>query len=252
MKLIMLILYGNLLLSSTSFAQKNHILDQVEELYEKYGETNYMLNEKVTQKSHVLQAAFLALVADAPEDVIISLLLHDIGQIASPKFRGNVNALHQNHDDIGAEWLKARDIQPFIRDFVRYHTMAKVFICADDNNYLTSLSPASKESYFIQKAKLESPAYAKNAAYIINHPRLDDIKMARIFDDLAKLTQLNEDLLPDFSFYKLMFDRVQIKQSSVDSPVEWKQTARIWHDLFSKHPEIFLEQIRNLTYIHCK
>ena len=76
--------------------------------------------------------------------------------------------------------------------------------------------------------------------------------MARIFDDLAKLSNLDVSLLPNFTYYKDMLDRVQTERLDIDKSNEWKKTARIWHDLVTKHPDIFSEQILNLSYIHRK
>jgi len=229
--------------SQTSFG--NHI-DTIEKLYKKYGNEYYLLDEKITQEAHALQAAFIAHKAGAPEDVVIALLFHDIGQITSLNLVGHTHELHEKHDDIGAEWLKIRNFPSFVRDFARYHTMVKVLLCEQDETYFSHLSKASQDSYLIQKRKLDEPAYAKNKSYLLNHPRLNDLKYARYIDDLAKISDIFSEDLPGFGFYQKMLNRV-INNHFNNGTSDWKQTIQTWRNIVKINPQIFSDQLRNLA-----
>ena len=75
--------------------------DEMKRLYDLYGGNFYMIDEPITQQLHVLQAAYLADFAGAPEEVVIALLLHDIGQLAQEDQVGNLAVLHYAYDDYG-------------------------------------------------------------------------------------------------------------------------------------------------------
>lgn len=160
--------------------------DKIHELFNKYGNEEYMIGESITQINHALQAARIAEVAGAPNEIIIGLLLHDIGQLLG--HNSSMEELHGSHDDIGYYWLKDNGFSDIICNIARYHTAAKVLLCRDDPDYIKQLSPASQESYLIQKEKYKD--------LILDHDLEEIVKACRLCDDMAKIsdTILEQDL----------------------------------------------------------
>lgn len=188
----------------------NELFDQIADLYDTYGGEKYMIGEEITQKQHALQAAFLAFKDHQSEEMIVALLLHDIGQIVQKKSLGEKSFLDFSHDEIGYDWLKKNHFSDFVCDFAKYHTLAKVILCEKDPEYFNTLSWASKESFMIQKKKFLSDQ--KIIEEFLSHRQLDALLECRRFDDLAKESELDEKKgLLDFTFYKDMITN-QIKK----------------------------------------
>ena len=219
--------------------------NEIKSLYKRYGNDKYMINEEITQRSHALQAALIANLAGAPEEVVIALMLHDIGQITSKEHLGDLKYLHAQHDEVGANWLAKHGFSYFICDIVRFHTVAKVILCMENSSYFDALSKASKESYFIQRDKyLNEPEQAILNAFL-EHPRIEDIKHARRCDDMAKIIHLNEEtLLPSFDSYYEMFLRICQKEDLTGSS-NWKESVDEFYHLMIKNRTEFENQIKN-------
>ena len=194
------------LLSLSSFATNIELFKTIEELYTNYGNAHYMIGEKITQTDHALQAAYLADRCKASEEVILALLVHDIGQITNKALVGNTSSLHLSHDEAGYIWLKKHGFSEFVCDFAKYHTLAKIILCELNPGYFETLSKASQESYHVQKNKFSDPSYQEFIDGFLSHPRLEDFLFARRCDDFAKIE--NKDFtFPDFFFYKNLFTK---------------------------------------------
>lgn len=209
-------------------------MDEINQLFETFGNEKYLLEEPITQKAHALQSAWIAQICQAPPDVIIALLLHDIGQITNSSLVGQRSFLHALHDELGAKWLTKRNFPSFVVDFALYHTMAKIALCDQDPCYFQNLSKASQESFHLQKAKyIGSELY--NA--FIRHPRYEDFLAMRRIDDLAK--SIDPRLLhyvPPISFYAKMVENVLSNQSALSS-LNWKELVKKIQDYKHKYPE---------------
>lgn len=179
--------------------------DEMLLLYQKYGKGEYMIQELVTQENHVRQAAYFANQAGAPEEVIIGLLFHDIGQLVIKEYIGRVEILHPHHAEIGENWLRERGFPPYICDWVRNHAMAKIVLCMMDPNYYESLSLASQISYHYQKAKYDETACSGRLEEFLEHPRKRDFLAFRKCDDMAKVVGLKT---PHLESYREMTRRV--------------------------------------------
>lgn len=220
-------LYFLLIIFSNSLhgSEEKEIFNEITALYGRYGNARYMIGEEVTQANHVLQAALIATRAGAPEDVIIALLLHDIGQIAEIDHLGELHYLHASHDEIGADWLQSRNFPLFVCDVVRFHTLAKVQLCHQDPQYYDTLSQASKDSYHIQRDKFLNQPEIVDA--FLKHPRMEDILYARKCDDLAKISEMIH--LPEFDDYFEMFQRVYQGRQKNPANNNWRETIETWH-----------------------
>lgn len=243
------------LVQGSLFSMDPVLFDEIKYLFANYGNNKYMINEEIIQRSHVLQAAMIARLAGAPEDVVIGLMLHDIGQIVSKEHLGNLDYLHAQHDEAGARWLKDNGFPPFVSDLVRYHTLAKVVLCMEDSGYFDTLSLASKESYFIQRDKyLNEPGQPVLCAFL-QHPRADDIKHARKCDDMAKIIGLNEFsdktadqpvFLPSFDTYYDMALRVCQGDGAGASREDWKEIVDAFHSHMTVNRPEFEAMIKSM------
>ena len=106
--------------------------------------------EAVTQKQHALQCAQLAENEGAPPALILAALLHDIGHLAEDNFDGAMeHDKDRLHEELGERFLKSW-FGPDVTEPVRLHVTAKRYLCAVEQTYYDSLSPASKHSLMLQ------------------------------------------------------------------------------------------------------
>jgi len=203
--------------------------EELIEVFDKYGGDRYMAGEAVTQKNHVLQAAYLAEKAGAPEEIIIALLFHDIGRVIEDDLIGNEPALHELHDDLGANWLQERNFPKVVSDLLRYHTLAKIFLCQEESDYYDHLSLPSQDSYHIQKEKYSKKPDAIDRFNAL--PYRSWILTARKCDDMAKDAYLDWSVgdIPDFDHYREMIERVRCGEGKPAQLEDWQQTIDIWH-----------------------
>lgn len=164
-------------------------------LYQKYGNKDYLIDESITQIQHALQAAHIAKICQAPDYIVIGLLLHDIGQLVGLDREFNINSLHTFHDTLGAKWLKQEGFQREIINIAKYHTLYKVLLCNQDKKYFSTLSKASQQSYFIQKEKysnfIETTKFCPDKFHT---PEMQKILIAcRLIDDMAKIPKFNPE-----------------------------------------------------------
>ena len=161
---------------------KTRTIDQIHELYAHKGDSQYS-GERVTQRAHALQTAWLAEQAGAGEELITACLLHDYGHLSNdqgetPTLRG-VDDRHQYH---GASALK-RMLPEAVLTPIRLHVDAKRYLCAVEDGYLGRLSDDSRRSL-----ELQGGVYTpQEAAEFIAQPFAEDAVKLRRWDDMAKV-----------------------------------------------------------------
>jgi predicted HD phosphohydrolase len=202
------------------FSSEQDLFEEIKNLYTTYGNNQYMLAEPITQQDHALQAAYLAKTSKAPDEIVLALLLHDIGQLTNASYIGQTTHLHTSHDEEGFEWLKEHGFSEFVCEFARFHTLAKIILCELNPGYYDTLSKASQESYHLQKAKFLQPEYQSLVHQFLSHPRLEEFLFARRCDDGAKIQDKNFSF-PDFSSYKYLFID-KLKQTDFDPKTSLK------------------------------
>lgn len=206
-------------------------------LYQKYGSNKYMINEPITQSMHVLEAAYIAKICGAPNWVVISMLVHDIGQLLGleeqdSKVEKDINYLHANHNQLGADWLKSNGFPDTICDWVKYHTMVKILWCEEDKNYYGNLSQASKDSYHIQKEKyLGTYEYQK----LLKHPYLEDFKNMRLIDDMSKIPLNKNFKYFDFKIYYSCMQKVLSQNYYCQKNSDWHINIMNLHNKNEKY-----------------
>ena len=195
---------------TTIYSYGDQLFTEIKKIYETNGDEKYMIDEDITQLEHALQAAYIAYEDGASYDLIIGMLLHDIGQILHKNLLGNVDILHKQHADIGYFYLKSKGLPNYVCNIVKYHTLSKVVLCGSkyhpalEPNYFDKLSYASKESYVHQRELFTE----EDITDFFSHPNKDDFIRARKYDDAAKIEDM---VVPEFEAYRDMFISIMKK-----------------------------------------
>lgn len=173
--------------------QTDTVLTEIEDMLTARGDNRY--SEAVTQREHALQAALLAEDEGGSSALITAALLHDIGHMLQrfgpePAAQG----IDDKHEDIGAGWL-AKQFRPDVVEPVRLHVDAKRYLCAVEEDYFATLSPASVRSLELQGGPMD----AAEASAFEAGPYFDGAVALRRWDEGAKLKDLPTPDLGHFS-----------------------------------------------------
>ena len=140
------------------------------------------LGEPVTQAAHMLQAAALAERDRAGDALIAAALLHDVGHFAGTLAgRDLMRGTDNRHGESGASWL-ARWFGEEVTEPVRLHVAAKRYLCAVEDAYAKTLSPASVYTLEVQGGPMRA---IELAAFEANRYAAAAIRVRR-WDDAAK------------------------------------------------------------------
>lgn len=168
-------------------------LNQILDLYRDRGQAQYG-GEAVSQLEHALQCATLAKDNGESPELIAACLLHDLGHLVH--HLGDDPAL-LGIDDRHEYWA-VPTLEPLFPETVttpiRLHVAAKRYLCAVDDNYWASLSPASKLSLKLQGGIFSKPM----ADAFIQQPNAENAVKLRRWDDLAKVEGLKT---PDLDYF---------------------------------------------------
>lgn len=178
-----------------------NVVNEIEQLFNAYGKKHY--GEVCNQTQHAISAAMHAQNEGAAKTMVIAAFLHDIGHFVADKceIEGFDQYGHQDHADIGANWLKERGFPAGVYQPIRYHVMAKRFLAGVTEEHL---SHASQTTLSQQGGKLnaeEEIAFKENAffkqALLLRH--YDDLgkPSGEFVDDIAPWIQLIDDYLSE-------------------------------------------------------
>jgi gamma-butyrobetaine dioxygenase len=150
-------------------------------LFASAGAADY-LGERVSQASHMLQAAALAERAGATAALIAAALLHDVGHLTGTVTGHDLmQGTDNRHSDQGSRWL-AQWFGPEVTEPVRLHVAAKRYLCAVEPAYHDQLSEASQYTLTVQGGPMQSAELAAFEA----EPFAGDACQVRRWDDEAK------------------------------------------------------------------
>lgn len=157
------------------------IVDQIFATLEREGGAMYG-GESVTQLQHALQCASHGKQKGASPALITAALLHDYGHLIN---RDDAQAAaagkDQYHEDVAADHL-AEWFPREVTDPIRLHVPAKRYLCAVDDGYFATLSPASVRSLEVQGGIFT----ADEAASFAVLPHAEAATELRRWDDWAK------------------------------------------------------------------
>jgi phosphonate degradation associated HDIG domain protein len=177
------------------------ITNEIIQLFEQYGAEDYD-GEPVSQTSHMIQCAMLAMDNWSDMTLILGALLHDIGHLLKHKSPTQLMDGYGvlNHESIGAAYLRSKGFPERICAVVEQHVAAKRYLVATDAAYQSKLSPASVQTLQWQGG----PMSPEEAWAFEKHPFFTDIIKVRRWDEEAKGSQAV--LLPLSYYRKLLHD----------------------------------------------
>lgn len=165
------------------------------ELYEKYGQTDY-IGEKITQTEHAIQCALVAKNEGYNDYVIIGALLHDIGHLIG--LQNNLEEMDSlgtsSHENIGYEFLKKYNFPTIICDLVKNHISAKRYLVSKHPEYYNKLSNASKQTLIYQGGSMTKEEMKE---YELN-PNFELYLKLREWDDKAKVENMELPNIREF------------------------------------------------------
>ncbi len=171
-------------------------LEDILSLFETGGDSLYG-GERVTQLEHALQCATLAEREQAPAELIVAALLHDVGHLLHnlPDDAPD-DGIDDHHETSDHNYLRAL-LPESVTEPIRLHVPAKRFLCAVDADYLRELSPPS-----IVSLKLQGGAMTPQEVADFNkHPFAADAVRLRKWDDTAKVPDYPTPPLSHFATY---------------------------------------------------
>lgn len=166
------------------------VVDEVFELYEKFGGEDY-IGEPVSQLEHMSQAAALAQQEGFDEEVVLAAFFHDIGHLcADAAEAGSMGGMGNiDHEKLGADYLLARGFSKRIAALVQGHVIAKRYLTYKYSEYYNKLSPASKVTLEFQGGLMS----AEEAIAFEQNQNAELIVRLRYWDDMAKQTNTPVD-----------------------------------------------------------
>ena len=171
--------------------------------------TTWYGQEAVSQLEHALQCAHLAEKANETPETIVAALLHDLGHIL---IKENPDAFTDEAKPPTKDDLHQYVALPFLRavfsdavlEPIKLHVEAKRYLCAVDQHYWDSLSPASKHSL-----ELQGGIFDENQVKAFEDlPYASQATRLRRYDDLAKVAGLPT---PPLSHYEEMMENIALK-----------------------------------------
>jgi len=166
-------------------------VNEIFDLYTLYGEADY-IGEPVSQIEHMSQSAQLAMQEGYDDEVILAAFFHDIGHICVTHSEAGKNMGGygmKRHEQIGADFLRARGFSERVAQLVENHVQAKRYLTFQDPDYYHQLSEASKKTLEYQGGVMteeEAKTFEKDPLFEVS------IRMRR-WDELAK--EINIPLL---------------------------------------------------------
>jgi hypothetical protein len=137
----------------------------LQEQYNKYGGSNYCINEPVSILSHSTQSAIWVInnIPNPKPALVVASLLHDYGHITHGIPISPDTGVDDRHEIIGADALTRLGFGPEVTEPIRLHVQAKRYLCTVNPHY--TLSEGSKLSLELQgglMTKREISEFRKN------------------------------------------------------------------------------------------
>ena len=172
-------------------------LIEIESLFEKWGQQCY--SENISQTAHAVQCAQLAEEADASSALILAALLHDVGHLVDLEdSSGKEEHVIDTKHEATAVHVLASLFPPAVTAPIALHVDGKRWLCAREDGYFESLSPASVASLALQGG----PMSDAEADRFMAMPQFEEAIALRRWDDIGK--DINKDQFPLDEFRRLL------------------------------------------------
>ena len=177
-------------------------IEEIFSYYTKYGEHDY-IGENVTQIEHMIQAAMLSENDNLSSYVILAALFHDIGHLIGfdKKYEEMDNVGIKNHEKIGADFLRKKNVPEPIPELVEGHVQAKRYLTYKYKDYHDKLSDASKQTLIHQGG----PMNKEEAVNFESSKFFNIFIKMRDYDDKAKVKDLE---LTSLEHYKNLLEQI--------------------------------------------
>lgn len=153
-------------------------------IYKKHGAFAY--GEDCSVLSHSFQAGVLAEEQRLDDELILAAFLHDIGHLCLLESNDEIKNMDgfglQNHDELGANFLKENGFSQRIITTVKNHVNAKRYLCCVDEKYVLQLSEASQQTMVFQGGRMS----IEEARTFEQSPFFEDSILIRKLDEAAK------------------------------------------------------------------
>jgi phosphonate degradation associated HDIG domain protein len=168
-------------------------LIEIESLFEKWGQQFY--SENISQTAHAVQCAQLAEEADASSALVLAALLHDVGHLvdledSSGREEHEIDTAHE----ATAVRVLASLFPPAVTAPIALHVDGKRWLCAREDGYFETLSPASVASLALQGG----PMSDAEADRFMAMPQFEETISLRRWDDIGKDTSKDQFPLDEF------------------------------------------------------
>jgi 2-amino-1-hydroxyethylphosphonate dioxygenase (glycine-forming) len=170
-------------------------ISEIRQLFDSQGNNEYY-GENVSQYEHAAQATLLAQKQGFDHEVQIAAFLHDIGHLLPVNTAEELMEVYgrKDHEEVAADWLRARGFSEKIAILVENHVNAKRYLCFANVTYYDNLSEASKKTLEFQGGKMTTEE-AKNFE---QNPYFETIIKMRRWDEAAKV---EGQKLPDLTYF---------------------------------------------------
>lgn len=157
-------------------------IDDLVDLYRQFG--YHMYDEEISQTTHGVQCARRAQKDQAPNELVLAALVHDVGHLLEIRTRQSGEVITNRdlrHQDTGADALGLLFSEK-VTEPIRWHVEAKRYLCATDSIYAKDLSAGS-----IASLKLQGGAMSDQECglFLAQAQSTDAIRLRR-WDDLGK------------------------------------------------------------------
>ena len=172
-------------MTDTTVASED-IIEFIIDLFARRGAEEYM-GEAVSMAQHMEQSAACAVADGAPDSLVVSALLHDIGHFVGDH---PIEALEQGHDNFHEEAGAAFLLPHFpleVTEPIRLHVAAKRYLCAVDRGYFERLSEASVNSLKVQGGPMSADEVHR---FEENRYHREAVRLRR-YDDDGKVAGLS-------------------------------------------------------------
>jgi 2-amino-1-hydroxyethylphosphonate dioxygenase (glycine-forming) len=160
-------------------------LEALIELLLQSDEVGY-IGEPVSQLAHGLQAAYFTRKAGGRDLLVAAALLHDVGHLAFPDAPTMDNLGTIEHEELGANYLRAIGFPNELCRIVAGHVPAKRYLTWRSVGYLERLSPASMGTLIHQggaMSDIEAHTFEQD-------PLFEEMLLLRSCDEQAKVPDL--------------------------------------------------------------